>query len=780
MTMSQNSIQEALNQGHTAAWDQKWEEAAGHYRRALELAPQDSKALISMGLAMFELGRYEESLNYYRQASESNPDDPLPFEKIAQIAELIENVVEVPRPSLRAAELYLNLGEVERAIENLARVTRVDAGNLSAHSRLAVIYERQGRKKQAVTEYLTIASLFQQKGQADNAVKAIQRALTIDPNSKEAKRTLELISQGISLPQPVRAKLDRNRFREQVPGNAGEAKSVRQKSKAADPIQEALQRSLEVLAGLVFESIENNQEDLQEPTKGFQAILRGTQKSLFTKKTGKDKMRTHLGRAIDYQSQGFEDKAADELELAVESGLDHAAVYYDLGFIRSEGGRLESAIRYLNKAADSDEYSLGAHLLLGVNYRKMGREDEAALEYLRALRYADGQVVPPEMREEIYQLYEPLIEAVSRQTEPESNARVCDTVADLLQRSDWRERLEQARRDFQIEVKDGPVIPLGEVISQASGSRIIASILSIHKLARQGYMRSAMEEAYFALQHAPTYLPLHTYMGELLLQQDKIPEAITKFITIAQTYSARGEADRAIQILKRVTRTAPMNLNGRIRLIEILESLGRREEAVQEYLDLAEVYYNLADLDHARGAYIKALDLARSDGKNRDLIITILHSLADISLQSLDWRNALKNYDQIRSIDPGDTRARENLVEVNLRLAQHARAQEELEDYLLYLRSTRQIQKATEFLERLSSEYPEQPFLRWNLIENYKALGRKADAIRHLDAMGEQAVESGDRPAAIQIIEEILELDPPNRDDYQALLNQIRGESSPS
>lgn len=776
--MSQNSIQEAMNQGHTAAWDQRWEEAAAHYRRALDLAPQDSKALISMGLAMFELGRYEESLKYYQKASESNPDDPLPFEKIAQISELIENLAEVPPPSIRAAELYLNLGEVERAIENLARVTRVDAGNLSAHSRLAIIYERQGRKNQAVTEYLTIASLLQQKGQPDNARKAVQHALTIDPNSKEARRTLELISQGISLPQPVRARLDRNRFREQVPGKAGDVQQVRQISVAADPIQEALQRSLELLAGLVFESFENTQEDFQEQTKGFQAILRGTQKSLFTKKTEKENLHTHLGRAIDYQSQGFEDKAAEELELAVEKGLDHPAVYYDLGFIRSEGGRLESAIRYLNKATDSEDYSFGAHLLLGINYRKMGREDEAALEYLRALRYADGEIVPPEMREDIYQLYEPLIEAVSRQNDPESKARLCDTVADLLQRADWRERLEQARRDFQIEVKDGPVIPLGEVISQASGSRIIESILTIHKLARQGHMRSAMEEAYFALQHAPTYLPLHTYMAELLLQQDKISEAITKFITIAQTYNARGEADRAIQILKRVIRTAPMNLNGRTHLIEILETLGRLEEAVQEYLDLAEVYYNLADLDQARGAYLKALDLARTDGKNRDLIITILHNLADINLQSLDWRNALKIYDQVRSIDPGDTRARENLVEVNLRLAQHARAQEELEDYTLYLRSTRQIHKATGFLERLSSEYPDQPFLRWNLIENYKQLGRKADAIRLLEVMGEEAFNSGDRPAAMQIIEEILELDPPNREDYQKLLDQVRGESS--
>jgi len=775
--MSENSFQDAMNLGHTAAWDQKWEDAAVYYRRALELAPRDSKALISMGLAMFELGRYDESLEYYRKASESNPEDPLPFEKIAQIAELIGNVADVPRASLRAAELYLNLGEGERAIENLARVTRVDVGNLAAHSRLAIIYERQGRKHQAVTEYLTIASLFQQKGQVEKAVQAIRHALTIDPNSKEARRTLELLSQGMSLPQPVRSRLAPNRYKDEAPELMQAPQGARQKSSEVDPAQEALQRSLEVLASLVFESNDESQEDGKDQTKGFQAIIRGTQKSLFTKKVEKTSVVTHLGRAINFQSQGFEEKAAEELEQAVESGLDHPAAYYDLGVIRSEGGRLESAVRYLHKAAESDDYSFGSHLLLGANYRKMGRETEAALEYLRALRYADGEVVPPESREDIRQLYDPLIEALSRQTDPESNSRICDTVADLLYRPDWRERLEQARRDFQIDEKYAPAIPLGEVISQASGSRIIESIMNIHKLARQGHMRSAMEEAYFALQHAPTYLPLHTYMGELLLQQDRIPEAITKFITIAQTYSARGETERAIHILRRVLRTAPMNLKGRIHLIEILELSGRREEAINEYLDLAEVYYNLADLEQARGTYKRALDLARSVGKDQDLAIRILHALADIDLQSLDWRNALVIYDQIRRVDPGDTRARENLVEVNLRLAQPARAQKELEDYLLHLGTSRQNQKATAFLERLTTEYPDQPFLRWNLIENYKQLGRSTDAVRLLDTTAEEALKSGDRLAAIQIIEEILNLDPPNRRDYQILLNQIRGES---
>jgi tetratricopeptide (TPR) repeat protein len=775
--MSQNNFQEAMNLGHTAAWDQKWEDAAEFYRRALELLPQDSKALISMGLAMFELGRYEESLMYYSNAGTSNPDDPLPFEKIAQIAELIERVSEVPKPSLRAAELYLELGEVERAIENLARVTRADMGNLAAHSRLAVIYERQGRKGQAVTEYLTVASLLQQVGQADNAIKAVRRALTITPDSKEAQRTLDLLTQGKSLPKPARTHFDTNRYREAVSTPAHTQRVIRSEPVKVDPVLAARQKALEDLAGLIFEPIDSKlDEGSRDQTKGFQAFMRGSQKSQISKKVDQEKMLEHLRSAVDFQIQGPEGKASDELNQAMENGLDHPAAFFDMGFIQVHQDRLDSAIRNLLKATESEEYALGAHLLLGETFRKMEREDRAALEYLRALRIADSQVVPSEIEEDVQQLYDTLIEAESTQTDLESKTRICDTVSDLLRRPDWRERVEQARRDFQIDVKDGPAIPLGEVISQASGSRIIESIMNIHNLARQGYMRSAMEEAYFALQHAPTYLPLHTYMGELLLQQDRIAEAIAKFNTIAQTYSARGETDKAIPILRRVIRTAPMNINGRLQLIEILESLDKREEAVHEYLDLANVYYNLADLEQAQGAYSKALNLASTNGKNNNLIVQILHNIADINLQSLDWRRALKIYDQIRSIDPGDAKARENLIEVNLRLSQPARAETELEDYLLYLKSTGQTQEETVFLERVCAENPDQVFLRRNLIDHYKQLGQSADAIRLLDSMGEAAIESGNRSGAIRIIEEIMDLDPPNRSDYQVLLNQIRNQ----
>src|SRR3989304_7309889 len=85
MSGTEELFQRVMDQGHTAAWDQKWDQAAGYYSQAVEEFPENVPALTSLGLALYELQRYEESLRCYIQAAKLTPNDPLPLEKIAQI-----------------------------------------------------------------------------------------------------------------------------------------------------------------------------------------------------------------------------------------------------------------------------------------------------------------------------------------------------------------------------------------------------------------------------------------------------------------------------------------------------------------------------------------------------------------------------------------------------------------------------------------------------------------------------------------------------------------------
>ena len=64
-------FQKAMSEGHSAAWDQQWEKAAAAYRKALEEMPAQPKALTSLGLALFQLQNYPDSLRAYQQAAEA-------------------------------------------------------------------------------------------------------------------------------------------------------------------------------------------------------------------------------------------------------------------------------------------------------------------------------------------------------------------------------------------------------------------------------------------------------------------------------------------------------------------------------------------------------------------------------------------------------------------------------------------------------------------------------------------------------------------------------------
>src|SRR5688500_7483488 len=280
-----------------------------------------------------------------------------------------------------------------------------------------------------------------------------------------------------------------------------------------DPIAEARQKALTRLAEILFEY---STDDGQGPQtrRGLQALMRGTGQ-LSMQSSEQTKVVLHLGQAIDAQSKGNESQAAEELEHALEAGFNHPALYFDLGLLKSNGDRLESAIRHLQHAVKHNDFGLAARLLMGQINQKMERFGPASIEYLEALKLADAMIVPAEQSDEIRQMYEPLIEAQAMQKDETSLKRLCDNINEMLMRKNWRNHLHRSREQMARSQDGDMPMPLAEVILQAQSSQVLESISHVHQLARTGRLRSAMDEAFQALTYAPTYLPLHTLMGEI-------------------------------------------------------------------------------------------------------------------------------------------------------------------------------------------------------------------------------------------------------------------------
>jgi predicted TPR repeat methyltransferase len=217
-----------------------------------------------------------------------------------------------------------------------------------------------------------------------------------------------------------------------------------------------------------------------------------------------------------------------------------------------------------------------------------------------------------------------------------------------------------------------------------------------------------------------------------------------------------------------------MDLDSRNQLIDQMITRGTADDAVQEYIQLGEVYYSLADLTNARKTYAKALRLAQISDLGPDWQIRVLYRIADIDTQSLNWREAMRIYQEICSINPADGKACGQLVELNFRLGERNQAIKAMDRYLQYMNANNRIVEAIQFMEARVEERPEQAAIHRRLGEEYNLVGNQEKALHHLNQTREILMEAGDRVGAMAAIQRIIELDPPDVATYQQLLEKLK------
>src|SRR5690242_9472234 len=135
MAGKKDIFQKAMNQGHSAAWDQEWSKAAECYSAALEEFPDHPQALSSLGLALFEMQDYVAALQCYLKAAALGPNDPVPQEKIARIYERLGRLSEAITASLQAAEMHLKAHSADKAIDNWVRALSIQPENITVRNK---------------------------------------------------------------------------------------------------------------------------------------------------------------------------------------------------------------------------------------------------------------------------------------------------------------------------------------------------------------------------------------------------------------------------------------------------------------------------------------------------------------------------------------------------------------------------------------------------------------------------------------------------------------------
>jgi len=769
-----DAFDQAMRLGHSAAWDQQWDRAITAYRTALKELPDEPLALSSLGFALLQADQLDNALQLYQRSASLNPGDPVAPEKCGEIFERQGRLNDAAQTYLAVAEIHLRRRDVQKAIDNWNRVARLTPDNLAAHSRLALASERTGQTHQAVLEYIEVARIFQRARDVEKAAAAAGRALELDPKSTEARDALDKLRRGMPLPIPERAKpsaLVLKPFGDEAPrlldGDESGASEKRANNNAS-PLTEAQDQALGELAEMLFEE----DAELARKSGSVDALTRGTGKL-----RGDQARRTlaikYLGQAIGLQSGGETNAAITQYENALNHGLESASVNLVLGALQLGRDKPAEAIRRFNAALQHESYGVGALFGLGQSELKLGQTREAVRHLLEALKQLDQRSVPADKQDALAETYESLLDGLQNSA-PEDLAPIATNVVEFLTGEDWHERLAQARRQLDGSALDGQTAPLADLLAVPGASEVVESLRRIENYMSQKRLTTAMEEAFFALSQSPTHLPIHIRMAEILTAENKTQAAIDKYAMIAETYRARGELVRAARITQQVLRLSPLDVAMRSWLIELLVEQHKTEDALQQFFDLADTYYQLADLESARNTYADALIMAQQNNASAEWSVKLLHQMGDIDLQRLNWHEAQRVYEQIKALAPEDAPARATLIDLLFRLDSGKQALTETDSYLRQLLTARNTAGAIALLEEMVETHSHEAGLVARLGRLYQDTGRRAEAIAQYDKLGELQLQAGQTAQAAETIRAILKLKPDDPGAYEQLLNELQ------
>ena len=141
MANERGSYEEALKQGHSFSWDQRWDEAIIEFRRATDHVPDEPAPYAGLGMAYFEKGDYENSLVNYKLAARYSRGEMIYLKHVADVQERLGHLHDAGQTYMAIGEIQLRRRRLDEAVGNWLRAVRLEPNLISGHQRLAAVYQ---------------------------------------------------------------------------------------------------------------------------------------------------------------------------------------------------------------------------------------------------------------------------------------------------------------------------------------------------------------------------------------------------------------------------------------------------------------------------------------------------------------------------------------------------------------------------------------------------------------------------------------------------------------
>jgi tetratricopeptide (TPR) repeat protein len=741
--------EKAIQTGLNFAWEGQWKKAIAAYQKALAEMPDDPVVHNHLGLAYIEQKEFEQALDAYRQAYRLMPGDPAPLVRIIEIHERLGQLQAAADACLSIAQIHRRQRAWTQAIQFLQRATQLYPDHLPSRVAMAEIYTELDQPQRASKEQASLARVLQRQGEIKKALDHCRQAIELDPHNAEARALAEALHLG---------------------GPVGKVEAVAVSvEEGASPVDMARDKALEELAGIPFEdALVGTAADISDFEPGAAPAKAPDRPTL-----SRPQIDALIARAIDFQTRGLLDEAITCYAKVIDAGVDRPAARFNLGLLYQQRMRFEHAIPEFQKSMRHPQYALGSSFALGECYKALGRIDDALEHFVQALKIVDLGTVQRDQADDLIQLYDALADSYLVKGDRDKALEFTNSLVEFLSSKGWEDKVRDARLRLDSLSDEGVTMSLAEILAVPHANTILSAVSLSQEYMKRGALTAATEICYRAIESASTYLPLHLRLAEIFVQDGRIEDAVTKYQAVAELYLVREERRLAIGVYKRVLRLMPMDVVIRSRLIDLLTKSGEIDQALEQYLALADSYYQLAQVNKALEKYTEALRLVPRASDEQKWRANLLRKMADVQMRRANWREAAAFYRQLLAVVPDDERARLQMIDLSYKLGGEKLADKEVKDMLEEYHSRGEGERALPLLQEAVRLYPQQMALRARLARAYIDANMQEEAISELDMLGELQLDAGLREQAIATVRLIISLQPQRIEAYRQLLSQL-------
>ncbi|KAA3663689.1 MAG: hypothetical protein DWQ04_09515 [Chloroflexi bacterium] len=361
MAQDRKRYTKAIRAGNIYLERESWQKALSAFRVAIDEFPKEAEPYAGLGQACMGMKQLNRALECYKLAARYSRGDVANLEKVADIQERMGLLGEAARTYMAAGEVLLKSRQLDTAVGLWQRAIRLDSNLLGAHKRLAMVFQRQNKAKDAVRSYLAIARILQMRGDNNKALRMCQAALRMDPENEDVLMAVDLIqkgeagyqeeeeaaeveieseAEGLSAEELAEADKLTDTIRQLAAAFESDRQlepAQPQKLDGDDPVAAANRFAQEELAAELFRD-----EDDDEDARGSLSKLE------------RDAL---IGQGMDYEGRGQPQEALQCYEKAVNGGLRLPAIRFVMGMLYLEVGQKDKAEENLMLIATEPPYN---------------------------------------------------------------------------------------------------------------------------------------------------------------------------------------------------------------------------------------------------------------------------------------------------------------------------------------------------------------------------------------------------------------------------------------